>query len=130
MMVDKKTPKKNAAKKKAMQRKPDKPQAKRAVQQVALPPEVEEGIKWLVESEIHDTMAEVYDASIEWFRKSRAKKKFNYYIASNKRGKYKTLWIDSALLSRARILAARDSVSIARVVYTAIVLYLEDKGAF
>ena len=129
-MVDKKKPAKTAAKKSAAKKKAEKPQTKRAVQQVALPPEVEEGIQFLVENGSHATMAEVYDESIKWFRRSRAKKKFNYYIASNNRGKYKTLWIDSNLLKRARILAARDSVSIARVVYTAIVLYLEEHDAF
>lgn len=105
-------------------------QKNRTVQQIPMPPEVDQAIKTLVANGTHETMAELYDHAITWFWKSRAKKTFNFYLASNKRGKYKTLWIDSKILDRVRVIAARDDTSISRVIYTAIVLYLEDKGLF
>ena len=72
-------------------------------------------------------MNEVYDQAVKWFLANRAIKSFHYYLASTKRGKYTSLWLDTALLDRVRVFAARDSVSIARVVYTALVLFLEHK---
>lgn len=100
---------------------------KRTVQQLQLPPEVHQGIKLLASKAADGTMNEVYDQAVEWFLASRAKKSFNYYLASTKRGKYTSLWIDTNLLGRIRVIAARDAVSIARVIYTALVLYLEEK---
>ena len=100
---------------------------KRTVQQVQIPPEVHQGVKLLAGQKADATMNEVYDQAVGWFLKSRAKKSFNYYLASTKRGKYTSMWIDTALLDRVRVIAARDAVSISRVIYTALVLYLEDK---
>lgn len=102
--------------------------SKRTVQQIQLPPEIHEGVKVLAHEGEHTTMNDVYDAAVEWFFASRAKKSFHYYLASNKRGKYTSLWIDTKLLNRARIIAKRDAVSINRVIYTALVLYLEEEN--
>lgn len=101
--------------------------SKRTVQQVQLPPEIHESVKVLARQDDATTMNDVYDASVEWFLKSRAKKSFHYYLASTKRGNYTSLWIDSKILDRVRIVAKRDAVSINRVIYTALVLYLEEK---
>ncbi len=101
--------------------------SKRTVQQVQLPPEIHESVKVLARQADDTTMNDVYDASVVWFLKSRAKKSFHYYLASTKRGKYTSLWIDSKILDRVRIVAKRDAVSINRVIYTALVLYLEEK---
>ena len=101
--------------------------SRRTVQQIQLPPEVHEGVKVLARQGDNTTMNDVYDAAVEWFFASRAKKSFHYYLASTKRGKYTSLWIDTKILDRARIIAKRDAVSISRVIYTALVLYLEEK---
>ena len=100
--------------------------SRRTVQQVQLPPEVHEGIK-LLARQGDCTMNEVYDAAVKWFLASRAKKSFNYYLASTKRGKYTSLWLDTKLLDRVRVVSARDAVSYSRVIYTALVLFLEKK---
>ena len=100
--------------------------SKRTVQQVQLPPEIHEGVKVLARQE-DATMNDVYDAAVAWFLKSRAKKSFHYYLASTKRGKYTSLWIDTKLLDKVRIVAKRDAVAINRVIYTALVLYLEEQ---
>ena len=101
--------------------------SRRTVQQIQLPPEVHEGVKVLARQGDNTTMNDVYDAAVEWFFASRAKKSFHYYLASTKRGKYTSLWIDTKILDRTRIIAKRDAVSISRVIYTALVLYLEEK---
>lgn len=100
--------------------------SKRTVQQVQLPPEIHEGVKVLARQD-DATMNDVYDAAVGWFLKSRAKKSFHYYLASTKRGKYTSLWIDTRILDKVRIIAKRDAVSINRVIYTALVLYLENR---
>lgn len=100
---------------------------KRTVQQVQIPPEVHQGVKLLANQGADATMNEVYDQAVDWFLKSRAKKSFNYYLASTKRGKYTSMWIDTGLIDRVRVVAARDAVSISRVIFTALVLYLEDQ---
>lgn len=99
----------------------------RTVQQIQMPPEVHQGVKLLASQSTDTTMMDVYDQAVEWFLASRAKKSFNYYLASTKRGKYTSLWISTKLLDRVRVIAARDAVSISRVIYTALVLYLEEK---
>ncbi len=98
----------------------------RTVQQIQLPPEVHEGIKLLARQD-DCTMNEVYDAAVKWFLASRAKKAFYYYLASPRRGKYTSLWLNTKLLDRVRVIAARDAVSYSRVIYTALVLFLEKK---
>ncbi len=98
----------------------------RTVQQVQLPPEVHEGIK-LLARQANCTMNEIYDTAVKWFLASRARKSFNYYLASTKRGKYTSLWLDTSLLDRVRVVSARDAVSHSRVIYTALVLFLEKK---
>lgn len=98
----------------------------RTLQQVAMPPEVHEGVKSLAE-DAECTMNEVYDEAVAWFLKDRAKRSFRYYIASTRRGKYTSMWLNGRLLDKARVVAKRDAVSINRVVYTALVLYLEEK---
>lgn len=100
---------------------------KRTVQQIQIPPEVHQGVKLLANQGADSTMNEVYDQAVEWFLASRAKKSFNYYLASTKRGKYTSMWIDTGLIDRVRVVAARDAVSISRVIFTALVLYLEEK---
>ena len=101
---------------------------KRTIQQVQLPPEIHECVKVLARQDDDINMNDVYDASVEWFLKSRAKKMFHYYLATTKRGKYTSLWIDTNILNRVRIVAKRDAVSINRVIYTALILYLEEKN--
>ncbi len=100
---------------------------KRSVQQIQVPPEVHEGVRLLAGRKASGTMNEVYDQAVTWFLATRAKKSFDYYLASTKRGKYTSLWFDTGLLDRVRVFAARDSVSNSRLVYTALVLYLEHK---
>lgn len=101
----------------------------RTLQQVGMPPEVQQGLKMLVELDKHDTLNDLYDTAVLWFINRRAKRRFQYYIASNKRSKYVSLWIDSKVLDKVRLVADRDGVSMNRVVYTALVLYLEDNDA-
>ncbi len=98
----------------------------RTVQQIQLPPEVHEGVKLLARQD-DCTMNEVYDAAVKWLLASQAKKSFRYYLASPRRGKYTSLWLDTKLLDRVRVIAARDAVSYSRVIYTALVLFLEKK---
>ena len=100
---------------------------KRTLQQIQMPPEVHEGVRLLAGLKEGGTMNEVYDQAVTWFLATRAKKSFNYYLASTKRGKYTSLWLNTSLLDRVRVSAARDSVSNSRVIYTALVLYLEHK---
>lgn len=100
---------------------------KRTVQQIQMPPEVHAGVRLLAGRSEGGTMNEVYDQAVTWFLATRAKKSFNYYLASTKRGKYTSLWLDTGLLDRVRVFAARDSVSNSRLIYTALILYLEHK---
>ncbi len=102
----------------------------RTVRQVQIPPEVHEGVKLIVNrgDDGIQTMNEVYDTAVEWFMGSQAKRSFNYYLASTKRGKYTSMWIDTGILDRVRVVAKRDEVSLSRVIYTSLVLYLEHKN--
>lgn len=110
------------------------PQAKKTgtsdgytMQQVKLAPEVHLGIK-LMSDKVHGPhMSDVYGEAIRWFLDFRAKKKFHYYLASPSNGKYTSMWIESDLVERCKIIAARDSTNVSRILYTAFVLYLETK---
>ncbi len=99
----------------------------RTVQQVPLPAEIHGALR-LLANDRDTTLNAIYDEAIQWFLRSRAKKSFRYYIASNRRSKYTTLWIDTMVVGKVRIAAKRDAVAMNRVIYTALVLYLESKN--
>lgn len=100
---------------------------KRKLQQIRLPPEVHRGFKLLSCGPDHWTLGEVYDESVRWFLATQANKSFHYYLASDKRGEYTSIWIDAGLLDQLKVIKVRDSVPISRVIYTAFVLYLDSK---
>ena len=72
------------------------------------------------------TMNEIQDEACTWFLKEKAKRSYAQYFAPQRVGDYRSLWIDSRISERLRNVAERDYVPVARIIYTALTLYLEE----
>jgi hypothetical protein len=74
-------------------------------------------------------ISDIYDEALVWFLEREAARSYESYIAASSRsGARRALWIDSRLLERAAEIANRDGVARNRVLYTAIVKYLNQFG--
>ena len=98
----------------------------RTVYHLRIPDAMRDGVRAQAKSR-GVTMNEIQDEACTWFLKNKAKRSYMHYIAPHRAGEYRTLWIDSRLSERLRTVAERDYVPVARVIYTALALYLEDR---
>lgn len=103
----------------------------RTVKQVQLPPLVKEAMKaFAVANQIEQQ--KVVDDAISWFLKE--KKGFGttlfYYSSASSGGKSKstTLWILSAIADKTAALSEKEEIAENRIIFTAIVYFLQVKG--
>jgi hypothetical protein len=74
-------------------------------------------------------IGDIYDEALSWFLERQAPAGFEAYRAVPiKDAKVRSLWIDSRLLARAEVCAARDGIPRNRVLFTALVLFLKEFG--
>ena len=97
----------------------------RTVQHLRLPDRIRDNIR--KRAKIHGvTMNEIQDEACTWFLKNKARRSYTQYFAPTREGEYRSLWINSRLHERLRHTAERDYVPIARVIYTALTLFLDE----
>ena len=97
----------------------------RTVQHLRLPDRIRDNIR--KRAKTHGvTMNEIQDEACTWFLKNKARRSYTQYFAPTREGEYRSLWINSRLHERLRHTAERDYVPIARVIYTALTLYLDE----
>ena len=97
----------------------------RTVQHLRLPDRIRNDIR--KRAKRHGvTMNEIQDDACSWFLKNKARRSYSKYFAPTREGAYRSLWINSRIHERLRRTAERDYVPIARVIYTALTLYLEE----
>ncbi|HEX4376124.1 MAG TPA: hypothetical protein VHZ99_03120 [Steroidobacteraceae bacterium] len=70
------------------------------------------------------TKDQVHDEAITWFLDSYAQKSFEHYPARRTADEDLTFWIDSKLMERARRMARRDGVKVARLIDAALTNYV------
>ena len=97
----------------------------RTVQHLRLPDKIRDGIRKRAKTD-GVTMNEIQDEACTWFLKNKARRSYSQYFAPTREGEYRSLWVNSRLHERLRHTAERDYVPIARVIYTALTLYLEE----
>lgn len=117
--MTKKTPKKRKTTRKSS------PTNERTVQHLRVPDRIRDGIRQRAKKR-GVTMNEIYDEACTWFLKNKARRPYSRYFAPNREGDYRSLWVDSRIHERLRNAAERDYVPVARVIYTALSLYLEE----
>lgn len=99
----------------------------RTLQQVPIPDEIHSTLKSYAKDH-EKTMNEVYDDMVEWFLKKKKKDVTLPYIASPRgAGKYKSLWLNDQVLDEAKETAKNDSMSVNRIIYSAMAHYLNFK---
>jgi hypothetical protein len=78
------------------------------------------------------TLNMFYDEAVSWYLKESMKDQSLMYLASARRNdyEYRSLWLDSVLMKKVRERAARDVISINRIVYSALCHYLRRKDYF
>ena len=101
------------------------PPHERTVQHLRLPDRIRDNVR--KRAKRHGvTMNEIQDEACTWFLKNKARRAYTKYFAPTREGAYRSLWINSRIHERLRYVADRDYVPIARVIYTALTLYLEE----
>lgn len=73
------------------------------------------------------TKDQVHDEAIAWFLKRHRRTPFRNYPARHDGDTDLTFWIDSRLMERARLMAARDGVRLARLIEAAFVAYVAER---
>ncbi len=99
----------------------------RVCQQVPMPVESHQKLKNYA-SESGMTMNEVYDSMLLWFLGEKKNNANFHYLASPKgTSKYITMWIDDNIIAMVKKLSKQDSMSINRIIFTAITYFLQEK---
>jgi hypothetical protein len=71
------------------------------------------------------TKDQVHDEAIGWFLESHARRPFDQYPARRTADEDLTFWVDSKLMARARRMARRDGVKLARLIDAALTSYVK-----
>ena len=71
------------------------------------------------------TKDQVHDEAIMWFLDSHAQQPFDQYPARRTADEDLTFWVDSKLMERARRMARRDGVKVARLIDAALTNYVK-----
>ena len=71
------------------------------------------------------TKDQVHDEAITWFLESHAQRAFESYPARRTADEDLTFWVDSKLMERARRMARRDGVKVARLIDAALTSYVK-----
>ena len=71
------------------------------------------------------TKDQVHDEAITWFLESHLRKPFDQYPARRTADEDLTFWVDSKLMERARHMARRDGVKVARLIDAALTSYVK-----
>jgi hypothetical protein len=71
------------------------------------------------------TKDQVHDEAITWFLDSYAQRPFEQYPARRTADEDLTFWVDSKLMERARRMARRDGVKVARLIDAALTSYVK-----
>jgi hypothetical protein len=72
------------------------------------------------------TKDQVHDEAIHWFLELHAHKPFEPYPARRTADEDLTFWVDSKLMERARRMARRDGVKVARLIDAALTNYVRE----
>jgi hypothetical protein len=72
------------------------------------------------------TKDQVHDEAITWFLETHAQKPFEQYPARRTADEDLTFWVDSKLMERARRVARRDGVKVARLIDAALTNYVKE----
>ena len=70
------------------------------------------------------TKDQVHDEAITWFLESHLRQPFDQYPARRTADEDLTFWVDSKLMERARRMARRDGVKVARLIDAALTSYV------
>ncbi|WP_416398623.1 hypothetical protein [Allohahella sp. A8] len=97
----------------------------RTLQQVKLPKIVQDALKDYAKAN-NLTLNDSYDAIFEWFLKYRSLKTTFFYFACPMEGDYKSMWPSVNRVEKIKSLAKKDKTQVNRVVFTAIVLFLQE----
>jgi hypothetical protein len=71
------------------------------------------------------TKDQVHDEAISWFLESHAQHPFDQYPARRTSDEDLTFWVDSKLMERARRMARRDGIKVARLIDAALTNYVK-----
>jgi hypothetical protein len=71
------------------------------------------------------TKDQVHDEAIAWFLERHRRKPFTAYATARDHAADLTFWVDSKLIERARRMAVRDGVKLARLIEAALGSYVE-----
>jgi hypothetical protein len=106
----------------------------RTVQTLKIPQSIHQSMELLRLKRARDSgkqvlLADIYDAALKSFLDAHSQGSFAGYLASPKgEGGPRAIWVDSVLLEQAECMARRDGVPRNRLVYTAVVSYIESQG--
>jgi hypothetical protein len=67
----------------------------------------------------------VHDEAISWFLESHSQRVFDQYPARRTADEDLTFWVDSKLMDRARRMARRDGIKVARLIDAALTSYVK-----
>ena len=93
-----------------------------------------------IPDDIHDSMREyaadsgmtlndAQNEAIQWFISfKRSTGESIFYLASPSDSPYRSIWIESTLCDRAKRLLKKDKNTLSRLVFSAFVYFLKDKG--
>ena len=68
-------------------------------------------------------LCDAYSVALRWYLKSRRKTKHNYHFASSSNYKYGSLYVSTAAVNKAQVMAERDGVSVNSIVFSALITY-------
>jgi predicted HicB family RNase H-like nuclease len=71
------------------------------------------------------TKDQVHDEAIAWFLEQHAERPFEQYPARRTADEDLTFWVDSRLMERARRMAQRDGIKVARLIDAALSCYVK-----
>jgi hypothetical protein len=75
----------------------------------------------------NETMIEVCGEALDWFIRKHANKPFMMYLAHFPKHKLIQFWIPEPAYSNAVMVSKRDGVPVARVIYTAMMLFCDSE---
>ena len=84
---------------------------------VERPPSLQRNDRWSTKDQVHDE-------AIAWFLERHAERAFEAYPARRMADEDLTFWVDSRLMERARRMAQRDGVKVARLIDAALSCYV------
>jgi len=83
-------------------------------------PAAERNHRWSTKDQVHDE-------AIAWFLDRYAERPFEHYLARRTADEDLTFWVDSRLMQRARRMAQRDGVKVARLIDAALSCYVRQQ---